>query len=359
MTAGKPFITANRVTVLRLLPMPLVAYLVYQGEAGWWTGLGLGAVIASTDFVDGLLARKHGPTVLGALLDPIADKVFIALTYLPLVDLGYFPAWLVALLFAREFIVTALRSAYEQRGISLRTSFLSKIKTWVQMQGLGFLMLAALVDRTLMLTVLLAITGVPLAIGLAGLVAKKVWHIPLIMGVAMGLLTALYALPSGLPTTIEWALYVIVGLTWVSGLDYLVGGLPRLYEAGGFGRADVVRLLGALAIPLLAVFGLVHTGAHPAPLMGLIAIELSVGGLDNLLSHHRASAGAIAWPLRTLGASALMAAAFFVATPSAATWLATAAFAVSLLGVAREFWRGRTYYLAAALRNEAAPAEAE
>src|SRR5690606_9243313 len=98
-----------------------------------------------------------------------------ALTYLPLVDRGYFPAWPVALLFAREFVVTALRSAYEQRGITLKTSFLSKVKTWVQMQGMGMLMLAALVDRDIMVGVLLAITGIPLLFTLYGLARGRLY----------------------------------------------------------------------------------------------------------------------------------------------------------------------------------------
>jgi cardiolipin synthase (CMP-forming) len=93
--------------------MPALCWLIYQGDL--WLALILGTLIGCTDFVDGYLARKHGPTVLGGLLDPIADKVFIAFVYLPLADLGTVPAWAVALMFVREFLVTALRSAYEQR----------------------------------------------------------------------------------------------------------------------------------------------------------------------------------------------------------------------------------------------------
>ena len=74
-------------------------------------------------------------------MDPIADKVFIAATFLPAVDLGWVPSWLVALLFVREFFVTAARTSYERRDLQLKSSYLARYKTWVQMCGVGVLML--------------------------------------------------------------------------------------------------------------------------------------------------------------------------------------------------------------------------
>ena len=92
-SAGRPLITANQVTLARLIPMPLLAWLIYRGaEQGYknnpymWAALIAGTLIGCTDWVDGLLARKYGPTVLGGLLDPIADKIFNAFAYTPFVD---------------------------------------------------------------------------------------------------------------------------------------------------------------------------------------------------------------------------------------------------------------------------------
>ena len=62
------------------------------------------------------LARKHGPTVFGGLLDPIADKVFVAFAYLPFADVGMVPPWAVALMFVRELLITALRSLASEQG---------------------------------------------------------------------------------------------------------------------------------------------------------------------------------------------------------------------------------------------------
>ena len=150
MPAGRPWITANQVTLARLIPMPLLSWLIYRGaDLGYqdnkymWAALIAGTLIGCTDWIDGVLARKYGPTVLGGLLDPIADKIFNAFAYTPFVDGVYplVPWWTVALMFQREFFITALRSAYEQRNLTLKTSYLAKVKTWTQMQGIGVMLL--------------------------------------------------------------------------------------------------------------------------------------------------------------------------------------------------------------------------
>ena len=327
--------------------MPLLAVFVYLSPIPWWgIGIAIGAVMASTDFVDGMLARKYGPTELGGLLDPIADKVFVALTYLPLVDIDYFPATVVAVMFVREFIVTALRSAYLQRDIHFRTSYLSKVKTWVQMQGMGGLMLAAIVDPTWMTTILLTITAAPLLpVAVVAVTQRRIFRGGIIMIGFMGLLTSLFVFPPRLEITVLLSLCIITGLAWVSGLDYLVGGLPKLYQAGGFHRADVVRLLSALATPVVSVVVLVRLNISPLPVLVVVVAELAVGGLDNLLSRHNVAASALAWSVRTLGSAAILLAAFFMPTTALATIMTCVAMVVSVVGCANEFWRGRRYYL--------------
>src|SRR6185436_9476695 len=113
-----------------------------------WSALIAGTAIGMTDWIDGMLARKYGPTVFGGLLDPIADKVFVAFAYLPFADLRVVPVWACAFMFVREFLVTALRSAYEQRALTLKTSYMAKAKTWTQMQGIGVIVLFPLTAGT-------------------------------------------------------------------------------------------------------------------------------------------------------------------------------------------------------------------
>src|SRR4051812_18008364 len=108
-------ITANQVTLSRILLMPIVGAMMYRGATARWVALLVGGVVALTDLVDGYLARRQGPTILGGLMDPIADKVFVAVCFVPFADLGWVSWWFVIAVFLREFIVTAMRSGFEVR----------------------------------------------------------------------------------------------------------------------------------------------------------------------------------------------------------------------------------------------------
>lgn len=355
--ARKPLISANAVTAARLLAMPYLAWLVYQGHTGWWYALVVGTVIGSTDFVDGYLARKHGPTVLGGLLDPIADKVLIASWYLPLADTGLFSVWLIAFLLMREFLVTALRSAFERRDMQMKTSYLAKVKTWVQMQGLGVaILMLLLADRRELMTWILAGGAIlPTLVAIpVYFVQKRVYWSALVMTALQGFILGVYVY-APVDTTVFVLLLFVVGLTWVSGADYLLVGYPKLRRSGDFGRADAVRVLGALALPLAVAFCMVRTEVSAIATVGIIAIELAVGGLDNLLNHHRAGASATHWAARVLGATLLLLAAALapeLGMTGLVQPLAFAALAVSFAGGALEFWRGRDYYLDSRLRDK-------
>ncbi len=373
---GKPWITANQVTLARLIPMPLLSWLIYEGaQQGFenntymWSALIAGIFIGSTDWVDGMLARKYGPTVLGGLLDPIADKVFIAFAYTPFADdivrmpdgtLGSLvPAWVVALMFTREFFITALRSAYEQRDLTLKTSYLAKVKTWTQMQGIGVMLLFPLVPKDkqhilVWFLGVLCVLPIPLVVFLS-LKRKKLWRGGMIMSASVLPVFAL-AWYGDIALTLHWIMIAVVGLTWVSGIDYIVVGWKQLRGRGDFAKADAVRLIGALALPALLFAVLVETEAPPWPVFGILAFELAVGGLDNLLSHHKVATKALAWGGRVLGVSCLLGGALLL--PAYATWFAVVAMAVSVVGVSAEFWRGRDYFMDKRIRDKAARAAA-
>ena len=108
-------------------------------------GVAIGTLIGLTDTVDGYLARKHGPTVLGSLLDPVADKIFIVVCYGCFADRGGIPWWIAAAIFSREFLVTVLRSSLELGGQRLPSTGIAKVKTWVQMLAFGFLVLIPII----------------------------------------------------------------------------------------------------------------------------------------------------------------------------------------------------------------------
>jgi cardiolipin synthase len=351
-------ITANQVTVARLLPMPILSWWCYQALATtppeptkMVSAIIIGTVIGATDFVDGLLARKQGPTVLGGLLDPIADKVFVAFCYLPFADAGYIAWWACGLMFVREFLVTALRSAYEQRSLSLKTSYLAKAKTWTQMQGIGVIMLFPVIDPAVMKWLLVGGAILPLVLMLVLYAIKRTWW----RGALFMSLTfvAIYAVNS--QGSYAWSMraimYGVVAITWISAFDYLAVGMKQLRGRGDIGRQDVVRIIGAMLMPALVFAALWHTPTPPWPLLAIMAVELAVGGLDNLLSHHKAASSAMAWGTRVMGVSALLGAA--LALPAQAEYLAIAAAVWAVAGVAWEFYRGRDYYLDARIRNKA------
>jgi CDP-diacylglycerol--glycerol-3-phosphate 3-phosphatidyltransferase len=362
---GRPLITANQVTVARLVPMPLLSWLIYQGaernyqgNSYMWSALIAGTLIGCTDWIDGLLARKYGPTVLGGLLDPIADKVFIVFAYIPFADdilgrPGLVPAWACALMFVRELFITALRSCYELRGISMKTSYLAKAKTWTQMQGIGVMLLFPLLGPdSAFLTWLLAVgVGAPIALmGILWVVKRKVWRGALVMSGSF-LPVLLLHLHGDMQLAIEAIMIGVVAITWISGIDYVVIGWPKLRARGDFSRADAVRLLGAVAMPVLLFAVLVETPAPAWPLFAILSLELACGGLDNLMSHHKKATQALAWGGRVLGVSALLGAALLL--PDYAELFTILGAAASLIGVAAEFWRGRDYFLDKRIRDKA------
>jgi CDP-diacylglycerol--glycerol-3-phosphate 3-phosphatidyltransferase len=346
--AGKPWITANQVTLARLVPMPFLSWVIYKGaklgdSRYFWAALIAGTVIGCTDWVDGMLARKYGPTVLGGLLDPIADKVFIAFAYTPFADTGLVPWWACALMFTREFFITALRSAYEQRNLTLKTSYIAKAKTWTQMQGIGVMLLFPLVENKRYLLAAFSVGAVAPIVAMIALwiARKKLWRGALVMSgsfvalIAVFLYDEIYA-----PRAI---MIGIVAITWISGIDYIVIGWKQLRGRGDFSRADGVRLLGSLALPILLFAALVYTDCPRWTIFTILAFELAVGGLDNLLSHHKAATLALAWGGRVLGVSLLLGGALLL--PAEATPLTVVATAVSVFGVTAEFVRGRAYYV--------------
>jgi CDP-diacylglycerol--glycerol-3-phosphate 3-phosphatidyltransferase len=92
-------------------------------------GAAIFGVASFTDWLDGYLARRRQEiTVLGQLIDPIADKLLTAAAFISLVQLGLAPAWMVAIIIGRELAVTGLRSVAYSKGIVIAASRLGKVK---------------------------------------------------------------------------------------------------------------------------------------------------------------------------------------------------------------------------------------
>lgn len=134
----------NLVSLSRLLLTPLAAYAILNGEYRW--ALGIFAVAAATDALDGLLARwLHASTRLGAYLDPIADKALLSTAYLVLGVAGLVPWWLVVIVFGRDLLILGMAGAalLFTRYRSFPPSTWGKISTAFQMLAA----VVAIVDR--------------------------------------------------------------------------------------------------------------------------------------------------------------------------------------------------------------------
>ena len=98
----------------------------------------LALLAAVTDLLDGYLARKWNQvTDFGALMDPLADKIFVASCMLLALEYRLMPAWIAIAVLSREFMVTGLRSLAAKKGIVISADKFGKIKTTLQMIMLG------------------------------------------------------------------------------------------------------------------------------------------------------------------------------------------------------------------------------
>ena len=122
---------ADQLTVARAASVVLVIALFqwdFENHLYWATAVFAAAM--ATDQIDGWLARRQGHTsALGSMLDPVADKVLVLAMLIMVVGAGAFPAWMVALIVAREFLVSGLRLAAIERGVVIPARDLSKLKT--------------------------------------------------------------------------------------------------------------------------------------------------------------------------------------------------------------------------------------
>ena len=100
-------------------------------------------VLASvTDFFDGYIARSWKQTTkLGAILDPLADKMLVLAAFLGLMYIDRASPWAILLILVREFFITGLRVFMASEGKSVKASFIGKTKTVTQMFAIGFLMM--------------------------------------------------------------------------------------------------------------------------------------------------------------------------------------------------------------------------
>lgn len=125
----------NRLSILRILLSPVFMLLLIDNrQESRIAALGVFFIASITDLYDGYLARRYGwVTNLGKFLDPLADKLLIALALIGLNQIDLVPGWALYLIIGRELLVTGLRSIAAYAGVLILPSRTGKYKTSTQM----------------------------------------------------------------------------------------------------------------------------------------------------------------------------------------------------------------------------------
>jgi CDP-diacylglycerol--glycerol-3-phosphate 3-phosphatidyltransferase len=196
-----PWNIANALTVLRVLMVPVYAWLLLADGGSnpalrFWAA-GVFVLATLTDRIDGEIARRRGLiTDFGKVTDPIADKALMGMAFVGLSLLGELPWWVTVLVLAREWGVTLLRFFVIRHGV-MPAGRGGKLKTVLQ-------------------SVTLTLFSLPL------------WVLPL----------------SGLWTAVAWVTMVLaVAVTLVTGVDYVMKALRlrRTSERAAMKRARASR----------------------------------------------------------------------------------------------------------------------
>ncbi|MBI5904394.1 MAG: CDP-alcohol phosphatidyltransferase family protein [Deltaproteobacteria bacterium] len=124
---------ANGLTAMRVLLVPLFAYLLISGRER--EALVVFGVCGVSDGLDGLLARwLRQRTLVGAFLDPIADKLLMATAFIVLAYVRIIPTWLTVLVISRDLFILVGSSLYLLllESTDIRPTGMSKLNTGVQ-----------------------------------------------------------------------------------------------------------------------------------------------------------------------------------------------------------------------------------
>lgn len=134
----------NLLSASRLFGVPLFLWLLLGPHADGWA-LAVLALSGVTDWADGVLARKlNQQSRLGALLDPLVDRLYILATLVGLVLRHIIPLWLAVVLVGRDLVLLTTLPALRRRGLTaLPVHYLGKAATFNLLYAFPFLLLGS------------------------------------------------------------------------------------------------------------------------------------------------------------------------------------------------------------------------
>jgi cardiolipin synthase len=143
-----PWTLPNAIGIARIALIPVFLVIALQSDDGRdTTAFVLFAFIAATDYLDGMAARITGQySRLGALLDPLTDRLLVIAGAIVAWDFELLPRWALAVLGAREALMLLLTQLALRRGVDLNVNMLGRWAVWPVMSALG---LALIIDSWL------------------------------------------------------------------------------------------------------------------------------------------------------------------------------------------------------------------
>jgi CDP-diacylglycerol--glycerol-3-phosphate 3-phosphatidyltransferase len=135
--------TANKLTILRIILVPVFLGVLYAGFPGsniW--ALIIFIVASLTDLLDGYIARHYNQiTNFGKFMDPLADKILVMSAMCWFVEAHQMPGWALAIVLFREFAVSGMRLVAVEQGKVIAAAWSGKVKTASTMVCLCLMML--------------------------------------------------------------------------------------------------------------------------------------------------------------------------------------------------------------------------
>src|SRR3712207_3747249 len=131
------FTLPNALSLLRLFMVPLVVVLLLARSDT--LAAAFFVLAAATDFLDGRIARRAGPTRLGRILDPVADRLMLSSVAVVLAVRDLLPAWAVAILVGRDLLALVESLVV---GTKIRVNRVGKAATAVLMVAVAFVVIS-------------------------------------------------------------------------------------------------------------------------------------------------------------------------------------------------------------------------
>lgn len=122
---------ANKLTLLRVIMIPVFVIVLYADFPNCnYVALVIFALASLTDFLDGYIARSRNlVTDFGKFMDPLADKILVMTAMIMFVSWHQMPAWVFAIVLARELAVSGLRMIAATDGKVIAAAWSGKVKT--------------------------------------------------------------------------------------------------------------------------------------------------------------------------------------------------------------------------------------